>query len=334
MKIAILTPTFSHDSGIDHVAESQAIKYSKEGHKVTVFALSSGITPRNYKVIVIGMPKNRFAQRLYRLFFFLDKKKVSYYKKLNGFDKVISHFYPMNILASMAKNEFGVRYVYHNHGINLNATEGIFERIYMRLFLFFSNITLKNVDEAYSVSKFLKSDLKKVSGIESKVKYNDIDKKKFNTKVSGRKIRKKYGLENKKVLLFVGRIAPHKGVHLLLNAFSIAKKSVPELKLMIVGSPTFSSYFKKIKKSADSDVIFTGFIPEKSLPEYYSACDIYVTASLWEGFDLPVAEVQECGKKVVAFDVGSHKEVVKKGLLVKKGDVGSFAKSIVKLIKK
>jgi glycosyltransferase involved in cell wall biosynthesis len=333
MKIAILTPTFNYYSGIDRVAQQQAEDYAKKGDKVTVIALEAKIKPKGYEVIELGMPKNNLMQRLYRLFFFVDRKKISYYKKLKGYDVVISHFYPLTWLAHLARKHYNVKYVYFNHGVNTTGLlNSLWQKLYMELFSFFTNITIKNADEAFSVSKYLKEDLKKVSGLDSKVIYNKIDKSRFNDKVKGDKVIKKYNLKDNKVLLYVGRIAPHKGIHLLLRSFNIVKRDVPNAKLLIVGKPTFDGYFKKLKKVADKDVIFTGFVPDEDLPYYYAACDIYVTASLWEGFDIPIAEAQACGKKVVAFDIGSHKEVTKKGALVPKGDIEAFAAAIIKSV--
>ncbi|MBI2651793.1 glycosyltransferase family 4 protein [Candidatus Woesearchaeota archaeon] len=335
-RIAILTPTFSYHSGIDRVAQMQAEQFAKKGNKVLVVALEAKIKSENYQVLELGMPKSQFLQRLYRLFFFFDIKKILYYKKLKNYDVVISHFYPMNWIAHIAKKTYKnkIKYIYFNHGINTTGLLNSFmQKIYMRLFSFFTDITLRNVDEAYSVSNYLREDLKKVSGLESKVIYNQIDKKRFNKKASGAKIIKKYNLRNKKILLYVGRIAPHKGIHLLLKSFVIVKKRISNVKLLIVGKPTFDNYFKKLKKISDEDAIFTGFVDDDELPSYYAACDIYVTASLWEGFDLPVVEAQACGKKVVAFDIGSHPEVVKNGILVRENDVDGFAKAIVKILK-
>ena len=132
----------------------------------------------------------------------------------------------------------------------------------------------------------------------------------------------------------MGRIAPHKGIHLLLKSFNIVKKQIPNLKLLIVGKPTFNNYFKKLKKTANKDVIFTGFVPDENLPYYYAACDVYVTASLWEGFNLPAVEAQACGKPVVAFKIGAHEEIVKKGILTEKGNVKEFSESVIKLLGK
>ena len=333
MKIAILTPTFNYYSGIDRVVQLQAEDYAKKGNKVTVIALEAGIKPKNYEIISLGMPKNPALQRLYRLFFFLDNKKMSYYKKLKDYDKIISHFYPMNWLAYKAKKYYKIRYAYFNHGINTTGLlNNIWQKLYMALFSFFTNITLKNVDEVYSVSKYLKDDLKKASNLDSKVVYNVIDKKRFNKKAKGNKIIKKYSLKNKNVLLYVGRIAPHKGIDLLLESFKIIKNAIPNAKLIIAGKPTFNSYFSKLRKLADKDVIFTGFVEDNEIPGYYAACNAYVTASLWEGFNLTAAEAQACGKKVVAFNIGSHPEIVKNGILVKKGNIKQFADAVIKIL--
>ena len=70
------------------------------------------------------------------------------------------------------------------------------------------------------------------------------------------------------------------------------------------------------------------------LPYYYAACDVYVTCSLWEGFDIPIAEAAACGKPSVAFDIGSHKEVLKNGTLVKENDLEAFKNAIVKILRK
>ena len=335
MRIAILTPTFSHFSGIDRVVELQAQEYAKKGNKVTVIALESGIMPKGYKIEVLGMPKALFLQRLYRLFFFLDLKKIKYYKNLRDYDVVISHFYPMNWLASKAKKKYGVKYVYYNHGIGYSRLFGnVFERLYMGFFSFFNKLSLNNVDEAISISKFMQRELKKETGLDSKVVYNKIDAKRFRKGINGDKIRKMLGIKtNEKLLLFVGRLSPHKNVHGLLRIFEIVNERLPNTRLLIIGKPTFQKYFKKLKSDASKNVIFMEFVDDKELPYYYAACDLYVTASLWEGFNIPIAEAQACGKRIVAFSIGPHPEIVKNGILVESGNTRGFADAIIKLLK-
>ena len=335
MKIAILTPTFSHFSGPDRVAEQQAMDYAKKGNQVTVFALESTLKPKGFRLGVLGMPKNLFLQRVYRLFFFLDFKKISdSASKLRNFDIAISHLYPMNLIASRAKKKYNVKYIFYNHGIGYSFLfSNIFEKIYMKLFSFFNKASLRNVDETISISKFMQSELKKETGLDSKVVYNKIDKKKFRKKLDGSKIRKKLGIKNGKLLLFVGRLSPHKNVIELLKIFDMVNQKMPNAKLLIIGKQTFPEYFKKLKSMANKNVIFKEYISDDDLPYCYAACDLYVTASLWEGFNLPAAEAQACGKKVVAYDVCSHPEIVKNGVLVKKNDIKGFADTIIRLLK-
>ncbi|MCX8178142.1 MAG: glycosyltransferase family 4 protein, partial [Candidatus Bathyarchaeota archaeon] len=75
-------------------------------------------------------------------------------------------------------------------------------------------------------------------------------------------------------------------------------------------------------------------VSEEELPLYYAACDVYVTCSRLEGFNLPLAEAQACGKPVVAFDIGPHREIVKKGYVIKPFDTVQFKEKVVELLTK
>jgi len=335
MKIAILTPTFSHFSGIDRLAKAKSKEYIKKGHKVDIFALSASIKPKKAGLYILGMPKNSFLERLYRLFMFLDIRKIRKYSRIIGrYDVIISHLYPMNILAYKAKKKNKrIKYIYHNAGVGIVETYSFFEKIYLKTFDYLTNKTIKNADEVISISNFLREELKKETGIDSKVEHVPIDKKRFHKGINGDKIRKKYNIKDEPVFLYVGRISPHKGVHLLIESFKLVQKEYPGAKLIIAGKHTFPRYSKKLRKIANKNVIFAGFVPDDELSYYYAACDIYTTASLWEGFDMPAVEAQLMGKPVVAFEVGSHPEVIKKGILVEKNNIGTFAWAIEKLIK-
>jgi 1,2-diacylglycerol 3-alpha-glucosyltransferase len=256
---------------------------------------------------------------------------------LRDYDRVISFLYPMTIPAHNAKIFYKKHYTYYDVGLAYPKLFRSFsERAAMRLIGWLTKMTVRNADDAISISNFLSNELKRETGLKSKVKYVKIDRGRFNLTVDREKtaaVAKKYGLEHP-TLLYVGRISPHKGVHLLIKAFNIVRETLPKAKLLVVGKHTFDSYSKELKRLDKGGVVFTGFIPDEELPYYYNACDIYATGSLWEGFDMPAVEAQYCGKEVVAFDVGSHREVVKKGILVKEGDIKAFADAIVKLAKK
>jgi 1,2-diacylglycerol 3-alpha-glucosyltransferase len=183
----------------------------------------------------------------------------------------------------------------------------------------------------------LSDELKKETGLNSRVEYPIIDKCRFKKEISGENVRRRYNLGKSPIILFVGRVSPHKGVHILIESFKLAKKKIGNLKLIIVGKLTFSGYYKRLMKIAEdfsNDIIFTGVVSDSDLPEYYSACNVYASASLWEGYNLPLAEAQACGKPVIAFNLCSHPEVVKNGILVKPRELREFADAIVRLLKK
>ena len=344
MKVAILTPTFCKFSGPDRVAENEAEERTAKGDEVTVFAFKGDIQPKNYKVKYLGMPKNSTLERAYRLFFFLDILKImKTAKMLQEYDETVSFLYPMTIIAATANKYYHKRYIYYNVGVAYpKLFESLTERIYMKLFNTFTNFTVKNADQAISISNFLREELKRETGLESKVKYVKVNAKEYNKNIGREKaegVIRRHNL-TKPILLYVGRLSPHKGAHLLLEAFEKIAASFPTATLVITGKPTFDKYSKKlnkasekINKSGKGKVIFTGFVPDEELPHYFAACDLYTTATLWEGFDIPAVHAQMCGKKVVAFEVGSHPEVVKEGILVKEGDINGFAEATIKLLK-
>ena len=334
MKIAILTPTFNYYSGVDRVAQERAEYYSKKGNDVTVFALEAKIKPKGYKIIELGRPKSQFIERIYRLFPFLYFNK-NVIKKLKEFNQVISLNEPLDFLAAQAKKRYGLRYIAWFSGFYAHG-ENLLEKIYMIIFRYFYLKHLRQADKIICVSNYVRNKLIE-TGIDinkTDIEYNKIDSKRFNRSVrklnlsNVNKIIKKYNLENKNVFLYVGRLSTNKRVDLLIKMFKMEK--LPNSKLLIVGKPTFKGYFKKLLSMADEDVIFTDFVADEDLPAYYAVSDVYVTASSEEGFNLPALEAQACGKPVVAFDVGSHKEVIKKGkvTLVPEGDIQGFTNAM------
>ena len=336
MRIALLNPSFLKHSGIDRVVQSEAEELARK-NEVTVFTFKADIKPGGYKVYELGMPSDRTLELIYRLFFFMDVFKIAkIVRLLQDYDKIVCFFYPMTILGAIAKKRFGKEYVYYNSGVaHPRLFRKLHEQIYMRMLNVFTNLTVKNADSTISISKFLRDELKRETGLESEVRYIKVDKKRFNKKLNKKKIAsiiRKHDLK-KPTLLYVGRIVSHKRIHLLIKAFRIVKEKIPETTMLIVGKSTDKAYSEKLR-SMNGEAIFTGFVPDEELPHYYGACDLYTTATLWEGFDIPAVEAQMCGKRVVAFNVGSHPEVVKNGILVKEGDVKAFAEAIIKSLPK
>ena len=215
----------------------------------------------------------------------------------------------------------------------------IINKTYATLYNFFNILLLKRADHVTTISQFVKHELKTKYNINADILEGGaiIDRKKFDRTFNKKPVSKKHIKRTIKkhnltrpILLYVGRINSHKGTHLLLKSFGLVKEKIPKASLIIVGQKTQEVTYNKLLKKIALGEVYAGYVPDNELVYYYHACDLFVTASQWEGYNLPVAEAQACGKKVVAFDVGSHPEVVKNGTLVKKGDVKAFAEAIIK----
>lgn len=340
LKIAILTPTLYRHDGIATVARRQAEDFAGKGYGVKIMAFGGDcrLASQSFETEVLGAPNSSLLKRIYWLIFPLNlftlMKSV---KKLKDYNVVISHHYPMNCLASLAKTLYHSTYVHHYHGSPPSQVrQNLFEKIYQITFNLFSRMSLANVDSIITISKYLQRELKNELGRSSRVIYNRVDTSRFCERVDGSKIREEQRLGTDPVILFVGRVDPYKGVHLLIKAFKIVKSELQKTKLLIVGKQNYRKYVEGLNQISNSSVMFMGYVADRELPHLYGACDVYSTASLWESFDLPLVEAQACGKPVVAFDLGSHREVVNDGvtgLLVQPRDCDALARAIIRILK-
>ncbi len=334
-RIALLTPTFHHYSGIDRVVEEQARRYSANGDAVIVFCLDGTIEVPGVEVRKFGMPRSLLLQRIYRLLFFVDVVKIARMARaVRSYDIVYAHFYPMTIVAWYAKRRYGVAYWTHNYGVPPASTfSSVVEKVYITLFRWLSNRTVRSADRAVSISRYLADVLKRETGKDSEVELVAINHAAFHAGIDGTAVRAKYHIGDDPLVVYIGRISPHKGVDLLVRAFQEARKTIPRARLIIAGKPTFKAYNERLEREAGDNVSFIGFVPEDELPAWYAAADVYATGTLWEGFDMPLAEAQACGTMVVAFDIGPHKEIIdERGQLVPVYDVHAFAQALCRAL--
>ncbi|MBU1148467.1 glycosyltransferase family 4 protein, partial [Patescibacteria group bacterium] len=244
MKIAILSATFSQFSGIDRVVARQAEDLARQGHQVTIMALRADMPAQTVSVQELGMPSSLIAQRVFRLLLPLFFWRVNnYLNKLKEFEVIYSHQYPMNYLAAKAKQKYGAKYIYYNHGVAPSWTfSNWWEKIYIKKFNWLTNQSIKPANQIISISNYLQQVLKKETRRDSQVVYDQIDTKRFHPGIDGSQIRQQYQISQDPLILYVGRLSPHKGIDLLIEAFNQVRKQLPSAKLLIVGKPTFATY--------------------------------------------------------------------------------------------
>ncbi len=138
------------------------------------------------------------------------------------------------------------------------------------------------------------------------------------------RVRSMYGLE-KPFLLYVGNCKEHKNVRGLLAAFSEAQ--LPGIELVLVAGGIECAAYGRRK-----NVRFLSTIPTSDLPALYSASLGCVSATLMEGFCLPLIEAMACGTPVLATNVGPIPEVCAEHALLVKPSSSEIAEGIRRLV--
>jgi D-inositol-3-phosphate glycosyltransferase len=126
------------------------------------------------------------------------------------------------------------------------------------------------------------------------------------------------GLNGDKVVLYVGRLEPLKGVDILIEALSRLDDQTG-IRLMVVGGSLEGGELPRLKSWAEqlglgASVTFTGSVDQSELPLYYNAADVFALPSYYESFGLVALEAMACGTPVVASRVGGLGAFVKDGL--------------------
>jgi glycosyltransferase involved in cell wall biosynthesis len=124
-------------------------------------------------------------------------------------------------------------------------------------------------------------------------------------------VRARYGLPEH-FLLTVGTIEPRKNLGMLLDVVKALGEEGKDVKLVVAGKKGWRSqpFFDQLRSlGLGGQVMLTGSIPENDLPALYSAADLFLFPSLYEGFGLPVLEAMACGVPVLCSDQSSLPEV-------------------------
>jgi glycosyltransferase involved in cell wall biosynthesis len=124
-------------------------------------------------------------------------------------------------------------------------------------------------------------------------------------------VRKKYGLGDWPFVISVGTLQPRKNYGMLIQAFKpVAEKSA--LRLLIAGGKgwLFEQMLAEVEaQGLENRVIFLGFVDDSDLPTLYSEANLFLFASLYEGFGLPLLEAMACGVPVITSNASSLPEV-------------------------
>jgi len=288
------------------------LPYIQEKHDVTVFSVEDP-----------GMPQK-------------EDNRNTHIIRVNGMNKheyiknVISHLqqdYDLIHVFNRPKWVNAIADVYPNAEISLSIHNEMF--LPSKISKSDGERCVRKVKFITTVSRFIADGIKKLyPEAESKLHpvYSGVDIHRYQPVWSAEalqikdQLKTKYGLENKKVVLYVSRLSPKKGAHILLKAMKNLLVSHPDTALVIVGSKWYGdnqedSYVRQVRQMSedvDTNIIMTGFLPPKEVISHYYLGDVFVCASQWRE---PLArihyEAMAAGLPIITTDKGGNAEVVR-----------------------
>ena len=140
------------------------------------------------------------------------------------------------------------------------------------------------------------------------------------------------------LLLFVGRLVPNKRIETLIMTTALLRELWPQVHLTLIGTPLLDSYHRALQSlvatlQLDESVTFLGSVPDTIRDHYYSMASIYVSASIHEGFCVPLIEAMNVGLPVVARAAAAVPETAgNAAILIPTGEPIHFASAIARML--
>ncbi|MDO6542474.1 glycosyltransferase [Photobacterium sanguinicancri] len=304
--------------GAENLVVNLADNYSNKGYDVTIiYAFKEQLVfPKNKNIDIFSLGVTTywdFVSACYHFRTIVNRIKP---------DVVHSHMFHANILARLMKPFCKYRRLINTaHSTNEGGRFRMFlYRVTDSLSDMMTNVSQEAVDVFIHKGA---AKAKKIIAVE-----NGIDTNEFTF---SKNIRDAYRAQlhlsnDDKLILAIGSLRAAKDYPNLLNALALLKDKHENIKLIIIGDgPLKYDLGCLVDKLKLGDIVeFLGV--RYDIPEFLSACDVFVLSSYYEGFGLVVAEAMSCERAVVATDCGGVKEVVGTcGILVEKSNYNELA---------
>jgi len=310
MKILHIAASMSPEwGGPTKVVAGLTEKLVEKGVEINIFSpfkRGEGLNVINPKGIELQLFPQNFIDRLWTSYSW--DFTIAIKQNVHKFDIIHIHeiwHYP-NYFASRAAKKAGKPYVVTIHGaldpwcLNHKAFK---KKIYALL------IQKRILREASVIHAITNEEIKQIKNFVNNNNIiimipNGINPEDFINLPSRKELEKLYPeLIGKKVLLFLGRIHPKKGLDLLAKVFGIIARERDDVRLLIAG-PDSDGYKDKIVQTLKNErvlnkVIFTGMLKDQNKLVALGGADIFILPSYSEGFSMAILEAMICKLPVI-----------------------------------
>lgn len=337
MKILQVVSYFAQRRGGNiNVCYNLSKELSKQGHDVTIIAADHKYDSdyaQSLKTVDV-IPFRRVARL--GSFLYTPEMKGWLRENISKYDVIHLHdfrSYQSSIVCKYAK-EFDVPYIIQPHG----TLPRIIERKGLKQLydIVWGNDIRRHASKLIAVSEIEVEQFRQAGISEKKISLipNGVDHVPFTALPPAGRFREQYGIHERHVILYAGRLHKLKGIDFLIRAFNsfIQSWTGDDVALVIVGPDGgYQSVLEGLVEQLGlSDMVrFIGFNP--SLAAAYQDADVLVYPSVYEIFGLVPFEALLCGTPVIVTDDCGCGEIIKKaecGYLVHYGDVAGLAEAL------
>lgn len=349
MKILMLTWEYPPRivGGIARVVNDLSKRLIKDGHEVTVVTYREGDAPyyeldkgvKVYRVDNFMIRPNNFIDWVMQMNFNMVAKASEIIQKEGKFDVIHAHDWLVAYAAKTLKHSFNIPIISTIHATEAGRNSGI--RDEQQKYINDSEWMLTyESTEVIVNSNYMKNELQRLFGLpfeKINVVPNGVNLLSFSGIDRDYEFRRRYAMDNEKIILFMGRLVYEKGVQHLIAAMPKILEHYHDAKLIIAGK---GGMMNELKQEADAlglgaKVYFAGYMNGKDVQRMYKAADISVFPSTYEPFGIVALEAMLAERPVVVSDAGGLNEIVQhkeNGMKCYCGNPNSIADSILELL--
>lgn len=349
MKILMLTWEYPPRivGGIARVVHDLSHKLVKDGNEVTVVTYQEGEAPefendkgvKVYRVQNYMIHPNNFTDWIMQLNFSLTAKATQIINEQGAFDCIHAHDWLVAYSAKTLKDAFQIPIVSTIHATESGRNSGIHDDVQRYINDTEWLLTYESTEVIVN-SNYMKCELQRLFGLpfeKINVIPNGINLNNFSGIDKDYDFRRKYAMDNEKIILYIGRLVHEKGIQHLISAMPKIINGYNDTKLIIGGKGGMYDELKEQAKALgiEDKVYFTGYLSSKEVQKMYKCADIAVFPSTYEPFGIVALEAMLAGVPTVVSDIGGLNEIVEHGVNGMKsyaGNCNSIADSVLSLL--
>jgi len=333
--------------GISRVVHDLSKRLIKDGHEVTVITYKDGNAldyenDKGVEVYRVGdfmINPNNFIDWIMQMNFNMVAKANQIIAEKGNFDVIHAHDWLVAYAARTLKYSYNLPIVATIHATEAGRNSGIHDEK-QRYINDTEWLLTYEAAEVIVNSNYMKNELQRLFGLpydKINIVPNGVNTALFSGIERDYNFRRKYAMDNEKIILYVGRLVYEKGVQHLIAAMPKVLEGYHDAKLVIAGK---GGMLEELKAQAEylglgQKVYFAGYLGGNDVQKMYKAADVSVFPSTYEPFGIVALEAMLSENPIVVSDTGGLNEIVEHrvdGMKSYTGNANSIADSILELL--